>query len=115
LMEIMNGHVDVDHVVFAKKFEEELNNFGWAIITKQPTKKRINIFTTSISNFLGSIIPLKKDDPQPKEFLEDLALLIIKNYLPMQFVRVCGWKDLQCIYVQDCCFHLENSFFKKLA
>jgi hypothetical protein len=28
LMEIMNGHVDVDHVVFAKKFEEELNNFG---------------------------------------------------------------------------------------
>jgi hypothetical protein len=28
LMEIINGHVDVDHVVFAKKFEEELNNFG---------------------------------------------------------------------------------------
>jgi hypothetical protein len=26
--EIINGHVGVDHVVFAKKFEEELNNFG---------------------------------------------------------------------------------------
>jgi hypothetical protein len=48
---------------------------------------RLNIFITSISSFFGSIIPLKKDEPQPKEFFEDLALLIIKNHLPMQFVE----------------------------
>jgi hypothetical protein len=53
LMEIVNGHVDVDHAMFAKKFENKLNNFGWAIIKKQPTKKKFNIFTTSISNFFG--------------------------------------------------------------
>jgi hypothetical protein len=52
-MEIVNVHVDVDHAMFAKKFEHELNNFGWAIITKQPTKKKFNIFTTSISSFFG--------------------------------------------------------------
>ncbi len=28
LMEIVNGHVDVDHAMFAKKFENKLNNFG---------------------------------------------------------------------------------------
>lgn len=28
LMEIVNVHVDVDHAMFAKKFEHELNNFG---------------------------------------------------------------------------------------
>ncbi len=73
--------------MLAKKFKEELNNFGKPIITKQLTKKRPNIFTTSISSFFGSTILFKKDEPQQKEFLEDLTLSIIKNHLPMQFVE----------------------------
>jgi hypothetical protein len=59
-------HVDVDHVTFAKKFEEKQNNVGRIIIKKQPTKKRPNIFTISISSFFGSTIPFKKDEPQQK-------------------------------------------------
>jgi hypothetical protein len=70
-------HVDVDHVVLAKTFEEELHNFGKVIITKKLIKKRPNIFTSSISSFFGSTILSKKDEPQQKEFLEDLTLLII--------------------------------------
>jgi hypothetical protein len=58
-----------------------------SIITKLKTKKRLNFFTTSISSIFGSIILLKKYEPQPKELFEDLALLIIKNHLPMQFVE----------------------------
>ncbi len=42
----LKKHVDVDHVVLAKKFEE-LNNFGRVLITKQLIKERLNIFTTS--------------------------------------------------------------------
>jgi hypothetical protein len=41
-------------------------------------------------------------------------LVIIKNHLLMQFVE-SGWKDLQCIYVQDCCFYPKNNFFKSFA
>jgi hypothetical protein len=59
----LKKHVDVDCVALAKKFEEKLNNFGRAIITKQPTKKRSNIFIISISSFFGSTIPFKKDEP----------------------------------------------------
>jgi hypothetical protein len=47
----LKKHVDVDRVALAKKFEEKLNNFGRTIITKQPTKKRSNIFIISISSF----------------------------------------------------------------
>jgi hypothetical protein len=52
--------VDVDHVALAKKFEEKLDKFGRTIITKQPTKKRPNIFTISISSFFVSTIPFRK-------------------------------------------------------
>jgi hypothetical protein len=79
--------VDVDHVVPIKKFEKELNNFGRAIITKQPLKNRPNTSTISISSFFGFTIPFKKNKLQQREFLEDLALLIIKNHLPTQFVE----------------------------
>jgi hypothetical protein len=68
------------------KFEKELNFFGIAIITKQATKMRHNIFTT-ISSFFCSTTPFKINEPQQKEFLEDLALVIIKNHLLMQFVE----------------------------
>jgi len=78
--------VYVDHVILPKKFEKELNNFGRTIITKQPTKMRPNISTT-ISSFFGSTTPFKIDEPQQKEFLEDLALVIITNHLLMQFVE----------------------------
>ncbi len=44
----LKKHVDV---VFAKKFEEELNNFGKTIITKQLTKKRLNIYNFNFKFF----------------------------------------------------------------
>jgi hypothetical protein len=78
--------VYVDHVILVKKFEKELNNFGKVVITKQPTKMRPNISTT-ISSFFGSTTPFKINEPQQKEFFEDLALVIIKNHLLMQFVE----------------------------
>jgi len=31
--------------------------------------------------------PFKKDDMQQKQFLENLGLLIVKNHLPLQFVK----------------------------
>jgi len=59
--------VYVDHVILPKKFEKELNNFGRAIITKQPTKMKPNISIT-ISSFFGSTIPFKIDEPRQNNF-----------------------------------------------
>jgi hypothetical protein len=46
------------------------------------------------SNFIFSFFVakelFKKDDVQQKQFLEDLTLLIVKNHLPSQFVKVVG-------------------------
>ncbi len=58
--------MNVDHVAPIKKFEKGLNNFGRAIITKQPIKNRHNTSTISISSFFGFTIPFKKDELQQK-------------------------------------------------
>jgi hypothetical protein len=54
---------------------------------KQPSKKRPNISSNSISNFFVTKEPFKKDDVQQKQFLEYLGLLIVKNHLPLQFMK----------------------------
>jgi hypothetical protein len=46
-----------------------------------------------------SKIPLKKKDVSHKEFLEDLALLIVKNNLLIQFVESM-W--LKCLIIHLC-------------
>jgi hypothetical protein len=62
----------------------------WEKIKKQPSKKRWNASSDSISSFFTAKEPFKKDDVQQNVFLEDLTLLIIKNHLPLQFVKVVG-------------------------
>jgi hypothetical protein len=41
-----------------------------------------------ISKFLGAKDPSKKDVVQQKNFLQDLALLVVKNHFPIQFVAL---------------------------
>lgn len=64
-----------------------MNSYAKEDVVKQPTKGRPNIFETSISIFLVSQSLSKTMNLNKKEFLEDLTLLIIKNYLPMSFVE----------------------------
>jgi len=44
-------HVDVDHSIIAKKFEEEINNEIIGSVEKQPTKKRPNVPRSTIFVF----------------------------------------------------------------
>lgn len=55
--------MNVNNVVPRMKFEKEMNSFVKKDVVKQPTKRRRNIFEASISNFFGSTIPFKKDEP----------------------------------------------------
>ncbi len=43
-------------------------------------KKRFLISNSSISKFFASKVPFKKDDVEQKMFVENLALLIVKNH-----------------------------------
>ncbi len=49
--------------------------------------------------FFASKDPFKKDDVKQKMFIENLALLIVKNHLLMQFVENV-W--LKCLMLQLC-------------
>jgi hypothetical protein len=61
---------------------------------KPPTKKRPNISSSSIFYFFTSKEPFKNDDVKQQKFLENLALLIIKIHLHLQFVKSVWPKGL---------------------
>jgi hypothetical protein len=83
----LKEHVDANHVVLANKFEEKVNSPLKNILESRPTKKRPNLSNSEISKFFGAKDPFKKDDVQQKQFLQDLALLVVKSHLPIQFVE----------------------------
>jgi len=47
----LKKHVDVDHVLFAKIIEEELSSLVKIVLERQPTKKKLNVFSFKISKF----------------------------------------------------------------
>ncbi len=47
----LKKHVDVDHSIIVKKFEEVINNEIIGSVEKQPTKKRPNVPRSAISVF----------------------------------------------------------------
>jgi hypothetical protein len=75
--------------IFKKINSQRKENFE-----KQPKNERTNISSSSISKFFDSKEPFKKDDVEPKIFVENLALLIVKNYLFLQFVKNVWLKHL---------------------
>jgi len=57
------------------------------VFERQPTKKRPNVSNFEILKFFGAKDPFKKYIVQQKQFLQDLALLVVKNHLLIQFVE----------------------------
>jgi hypothetical protein len=45
------------------------------------------MFRNAILEFFGAKDPFKTDNMQQKPFLQNLNLLIVKNHLPIQFVK----------------------------
>jgi hypothetical protein len=50
----LKKHVDVDQVIFAKIIEEELSSLVKIVLERQPTKKKLNVFSFKISKFFGA-------------------------------------------------------------
>jgi hypothetical protein len=76
----LKKHMDVKHGQFAKKLDEEVNSLVKTQVERQPSTKRQNV-----SSFFSPKFPYKKDELQQKYFFENLALLIVKNHLPIHF------------------------------
>ncbi len=55
-------HVDVDHFIIVKKFEEKINNDIIGNVEKWLAKKRSNVLTTAIFVFFVVKEPFKNDD-----------------------------------------------------
>jgi len=62
----LKKHVDADHVVLEKRFEEKVNFPLRNILEKQPTKKRPNVSNFEISKFFGAKDHFKKYVVQQK-------------------------------------------------
>jgi len=61
---------------------------------KQLSKKRFNSTSSNISNFFANVIPYSKDNPNQKQFEEDLALFIAKELVPLSFVEALFFRRL---------------------
>ncbi len=80
-------HLDVDHSTIYKRFQKEINNQRKENVRRQFVKKRFLISNSSIYNFFASKVPFKKDAVEQHMFVENLAFLIMKNHLPLQFLE----------------------------
>jgi hypothetical protein len=54
---------------------------------KKPSKKRLNVSSDYMSSLFVAKEPFKKEYIHQKYFLKDLTFLIVKNHLPLQFVK----------------------------
>ncbi len=76
---------------------------------KEFAKKRSFISNSSIFECFASKDPLKNDDVEQKMLLENLALLIMKNHMLLQFVQSV-W--LKCLMLQLCSIPFLKIIFK---
>ncbi len=104
----LQKHFDLDHSTIYKKIQEEINKEGRKNVEKQSTRKRYFFSNSSTFEVFASKNPFTKNDVEQKMFMENLALLIVKNYLPLQFVENV-W--LKCLVLQ-LCFSVQFPFWK---
>jgi hypothetical protein len=64
------------------------------VFEKQLAKKKPNVSNSKIRELFGAKKPFKKDNVQQKQFLKDLALLVVKFHLLIQFVDNTWLKHL---------------------
>ncbi len=83
----LKKHVDANHVILEKRFKEEVNSPLRDVLERQPAKKRPNVYNSIISQVFGAKDHFKKDVVQQKQILQDIALLVVKNHLLVQFIE----------------------------
>jgi hypothetical protein len=67
------------------------------------------VFNSKISKFFGAKDPSKKDVVQQKNFLQELALFVVKNHFPIQFVESTWLKHL----MSKSCVSIKKNVFTR--
>jgi hypothetical protein len=109
----LEKHVDANHVTLTKRFENvksPLRN----VLERQIAKKRPNVSNFKLSKFFGVKDPFKKDVCNKSNFLQNLALLVIKNHLQVQFVNNTWLKCLVMHLFLRVVFPLRNMFSQEV-
>jgi hypothetical protein len=107
----LKKHVDANHAMLAKRFEE-VNSPLRDVLEKKPTRKRPNVCNFKLSKFFGAKDLFKKD-VQRKQVLQNLALLVVRKHFPIQFVE-STW--LRCLIMHLCprvVFPIKTIIFTK--
>ncbi len=86
----LKKHVDANHALLAKIFEEEVNFPLRNILERQLAKKRPNVSNFKISKFFGAKDAFKKDVVQQKQFLQDLAFWLLKIISLFNLLKAFG-------------------------
>jgi hypothetical protein len=88
----LKKHIDGDHYLIARKFEEKVNNNAKSLMELKPTYKEevYSYCTCEIFKFFGAIYPYQKKNIHQKDFLENLGFFIVKNHYPFSLLRACG-------------------------
>jgi hypothetical protein len=74
-------------------------------VERQPMEKSPNPFGSSLSIFLLWLIHSRKLICSKRNFDEDFGLLIVKNNLPIQLLKMFGLKCYHYICLQELIFH----------
>jgi hypothetical protein len=82
----LEKHVDANHDMFAKKFDEELNSYIKANVVKQCVFLKTNIYGTSIFNLFSSIVFSKEDELEQKIVFERFGIV---NYEKPSSNAIC--------------------------
>jgi hypothetical protein len=86
--------VNANHTIIAIFLQEKVNNSKKLFKSNQQNKSLIYLANKFQFILLLYKILYIENDVQQKDFLQDLSLLIIKDHLPMQFVKTIWMKCL---------------------
>jgi hypothetical protein len=84
---VLKKHVDANHNLIARNFEEEVNNNKKNLLQKQLAKKGAIITNNEISKFFGAIDPYKNNNVHQKKVLKNLGIFVLNSHLSIKFVE----------------------------
>jgi len=108
----LKGHVNVNHVVIYKKFENVVNNFfekKCGETTSDKMSKRICMGHQYLIFLLPKTL-VNKTMLNNNNFWRIVFYRLLKITYQYSLLKVYGWKGFVCIYVLECSFDLEKTF-----
>jgi deoxycytidylate deaminase len=94
-------------------FQKEVNSIVKGVLKRQPTKKKSpNVSSSAIYKNIRAKNPFKNNDVQQKQFLQNIGLLVVKNFHPIQFEKNAWFRCLVMHLCSRVLFSLRKFFLQ---